>query len=243
MLDNLEEYIDPEIYDAEYGSFQGDFDFFLHLIEIGTVLDLACGTGRLTIPFAQKGLKVIGLDASKPMLTRAQEKSQNLLIEWAHGDIRHFQLNQKFDLITMAGNAFQGLLTDDDQTRMLLCVKSHLSPDGIFTFNTRNLIPDDCRTTTDYEFWHDFTDLKGQLVKVYGKQIYNPPKDTVCYTTKRVWPDAETITTIELCFISLEALEQKLEALGFEVLNLYGDFHKNPYSSTSKSIILVCRKK
>ncbi|MBP9692837.1 MAG: class I SAM-dependent methyltransferase [Alphaproteobacteria bacterium] len=55
MLDNLEEYSDPLLYDTEYGRYTGDFDLFLNLIETGSVLDLACGTGRLTIPLAKKG--------------------------------------------------------------------------------------------------------------------------------------------------------------------------------------------
>jgi SAM-dependent methyltransferase len=243
MTENLEEYADPYLYDAEYGGYRGDFDLYLNLIKAGTVLDLACGTGRLTIPFAEKGLKTVGLDASQAMLTLAQEKSQNLLIEWVHGDIRHFQLNRKFDLITLAGNAFQALLTDDDQTRMLFCVRSHLNPDGIFAFNTRNPNPDDMRTTTDYEFWHDFTDSHGQLVKVYGRQTYFPLTNTVCYTTRRTWPDSETVTDIELRFTSLEILEENLDKSGFDVMCRYGDFHKNPYSGTSQNIILVCRIK
>jgi hypothetical protein len=135
------------------------------------------------------------------------------------------------------------LLTDDDQEKLLLCVKVHLNPDGVFAFNTRNPRPDNMLTTPDYEFWHDFIDPKGQRVKVYGKQAYHPSKGTTCYTTKRVWPDAETITAIDLRFTSLEVLEQKLETLGFEILNAYGDFQKNPYSGTSENIILVCRIK
>ena len=242
MIGNLEEYMDPDLYDAENDSFKDDFNVFVGLKHYGSALDLACGTGRLTIALAKSGLCCVGIDASDPMLGHARTKSEGFDISYQQGDMRDFQLNQKFDLITMAGNAFQALLTDDDQGRLLLCVRAHLNPDGVFAFNTRNLIPDEMRATT-YEFWHDFTDPKGQLVKVCWKQIYNPSKDTVCYTTKRVWPGAETITNIELRFTSLEALEKKLEALGFEVLNLYGDFHKNPYSVMSESIILVCRKK
>jgi SAM-dependent methyltransferase len=241
MVNGLEEYADPDLYDAEYGSYQGDFDLYLNLINGGDVLDLACGTGRLTIPFAEKGLKAVGLDASQAMLARVQGKSKNLLIEWVHRDIRDFQLNHKFDLITLAGNAFQALPSNEDQERMLLCVRGHLKPSGIFAFNTRNPTPNDMRTTADYEFWHDFIDPGGQLVKVYGKQTYHPSTDIVCYTTKRIWSDAETITDIELRFTSLETLEVNLEKLGFDVMNRYGDFHKNPYSDTSENIILVCR--
>lgn len=240
MLDNLEEYADPNLYDAEYGSFKEDFNVFVGLKHHGSALDLACGTGRLTVPLAKSGLSCVGIDACPSMLECARRKSEGLDIFYKQGDMRDFRLNQTFDLITLAGNAFQALLTDDDQERLLICVRTHLKPDGLFAFNTRNPRPGDMLTTVDYEFWHDFRDPNGQLIKVYGKQAYDPSKGTVCYSTKRVWSDVETITDIELRFVSLKVLEQKLEALGFQVLNLYGDFHKNPYSIMSESIVLMC---
>ena len=75
MVDNLEEYDDPYVYEAEYGQYRGDFNLLLNLIDKGSVLDLGCGTGRLAIPLAQKGLEVVGLDASEPMLEFACHKS------------------------------------------------------------------------------------------------------------------------------------------------------------------------
>jgi len=243
MFDNLEEYKDPDLYDAENDSFKSDFNIFIGLKPHGSALDLACGTGRLTIALAKSGLSCVGIDASETMLEHAKKKSKGLGISYRQGDMSDFHLNQTFDLITLAGNAFQALLTDDDQERLLLCIRAHLNSDGIFAFNTRNPRPDIQRTTTDYEFWHEFMDPKRQLVKVYGKQVYDPSKDTVCYMTKRVWPDAETVTKIDLRFTSLGVLKKRLEALGFEILDTYGDFHKGPYSSTSENIILVCRRK
>lgn len=243
MPDNLGEYTDPDLYDAENDSFKDDFNIFVRLKYHGSALDLACGTGRLTIALAKSGLSCVGIDASESMLESARKKSEGLDVSYQQGDMRDFQLNQKFDLITLVGNAFQALLSNEDQERLFSCVRAHLNPNGVFAFNTRNPRPDDRRTITEYKFWHDFRDLKGQLVKVYGKQAYDPSKDTVCYTTRRVWPDKETITDIELRFTSLEALEEKLETLGFKILNLSGDFHKNPYSITSQNIILVCGTK
>src|SRR5690242_7700145 len=122
MFVNLEEYRDPELYDAENDSFKDDFNIFVGLKPRGLALDLACGTGRLTIPLAKSGLSCVGIDASPSMLECARRKSEGLDISYRQGDMRDFQLNQKFDLITMSGNAFQALLTDDDQERLLLCV-------------------------------------------------------------------------------------------------------------------------
>ena len=242
-LDNLAEYQTPEIYDAEYGSFEGDLNIFVGLKTIGNALDLACGTGRLTIALAKSGLICTGLDSSQAMLERAALKSTGLDISYIQGDMRDFKIHQKFDLISMAGNSFQALLTNDDQRNMLTCVKSHLKSDGIFTFNTRNPMPDDLRTTNEFEFWHSFTDPKGELVKVYGQQAYNSAKDIIHYTTKRIWPQTQTITDIELRFIEAEKLLKLLDKNGFEIISLFGDLNKTPFTEVSKNIIVLAKLK
>ncbi|MBS0272311.1 MAG: class I SAM-dependent methyltransferase [Proteobacteria bacterium] len=240
MLNNLEEYIDPSLYDAEYGGYQGDSDLFLNLIHEGNVLDLACGTGRLTIPLAKKGLKVVGLDASEPMLTLAREKSKELPIEWTQGDIRDFYLDETFDLILMAGNAFQALLLDEDQLRMLNCVRKHLKPSGLFVFNTRNPQENDFKDVDKFEFWHTFQDQQGEAVEVYGKQQSDPSHQIVTYTTKRVWKDKETLTKIRLRFTPYEQLMDLLRKAGFKVCEVFGDDQKRPLYKDSPSIIPVC---
>lgn len=242
MLDNLGEYTDPLLYDAEYGKYQGDFDLFLNLIEIGSVLDLACGTGRLTIPLAKKGLKVVGLDASKPMLTLARSKSADVSIEWIQDDIRDFQLEKTFDLIILAGNAFQALLSESDQLQMLDCVRKHLKPSGLFVFNTRNPQGSDFKTTSEFEFWHGFKDQQDDDVQVYGKQKSDPSHQIVTYTTKRMWTDKETLTTIQLRFTPYDQLMQLLVQGGFEAKKVYGDDKKNSFHKGSSSMIVVCRR-
>jgi ubiquinone/menaquinone biosynthesis C-methylase UbiE len=237
------EYHTPEIYDAEYGSYTDDFNVFLGLKHHGLALDLACRTGRLTIALAKSGLSCMGIDASKPMLKQAKKKSEGLNISYQQGDMRNFHTSQKFDLVTLAGNSFQALLTIEGQEQMLRCVTNCIKPNGLFAFNTRNLTPGEMQTTAFYEFWHGFTDPKGHLVHVYGRQTYDPFKETISYSTKRIWPETTTITTIELRFTSLEDIQQRLDKVGFEVLDLYGDFCKTPYSEASPHLIFVCRAK
>jgi 2-polyprenyl-3-methyl-5-hydroxy-6-metoxy-1,4-benzoquinol methylase len=62
--DNLEEYADPEIYDLENREFEPDGPFSLGFATKlkGPVLELGCGTGRVTIPLAQHGVDMTGLD-------------------------------------------------------------------------------------------------------------------------------------------------------------------------------------
>lgn len=242
-LDNLAEYATPYLYDAEYGRYQGDFDFFLKLLPNGNVLDLGCGTGRLAIPLTQKGFKVVGLDASLPMLALARQKAQSLPIEWIHGDIREFHLHKTFDLIFMAGNTFQALLTEKDQRHMLDCVRKHLKPSGLFVFNTRNPQQRNLTTTSEFEFWHSFQDHHGENVQVYGTQKADSIQSIITYTTKRFWINRETLTTLQLRFTPYEQLEKRLEQTGFEIHQVFGDDQKNPFHKDSPSIIPVCRLK
>jgi len=243
VTNNLEEYADPQVYEAEYGQYKGDFDLFLNLISEGSVLDLGCGTGRLAIPLAQKGLEVTALDASKHMLELACHKSDDLSIQWVQGDICDFQLKQKFDLIIMSGNAFQALLSESDQIRMLNCIKQHLKPSGIFVFNTRNPQEHDFKTSPEFEYWHSFQNHDGEDVQVYGTQQSDLSHQIVTYTTKRVWKNKETTTMIQLRFTPYDQLMKLLAHAGFEVFEVYGDDKKTPFQKKSPSIVPFCTLK
>lgn len=61
------------------------------------MLELACGTGRITLPIAQAGFEITGLDISEGMLSYARKRSKdlNLPITWVHGDVRKFNLRKK----------------------------------------------------------------------------------------------------------------------------------------------------
>src|SRR5215218_8149650 len=69
----------------------------------GPILELACGTGRLTIPLARDGHEVVGLDASRTMLraARAKAEAEDLDIAFVQADMRSFDLGQRFPLIIL----------------------------------------------------------------------------------------------------------------------------------------------
>lgn len=241
MPNNLQEYSDPLLYDAEYGSYCKDIPFFSKLIPNGKVLDLACGTGRLSIALAKTGFEVTGLDLCEPMLNLARNKSQGLDIQYLLGDISNFNLKQTFDLIVMAGNAFQALLTIENQKAMLACVKRHLKAGGTFAFDTRNPKAEDLvNTSSKFIHWHSFTDPDGIPVKVFGKCIYAPDTQIASYTTKRVWPSHETFTKIQLRYTSCDQLLELLKHSGFETVSIHGDFQKSPWTNESPSMVAVC---
>ena len=76
-LDCYDLYKDPRHYDLHNKDLVADIPFILSQIEKfgDPALELACGTGRITIPIAEKGYRVTGLDISEPMLSHAKKKA------------------------------------------------------------------------------------------------------------------------------------------------------------------------
>jgi len=98
---NLADYADPILYDAENNEFEpaGSTLLKLALQVTGPVLDLGCGTGLMSIPLAQQGVEMVSVDVVPEMLAHGKKKAGDLPIRWVEGDVRAFQLQQKFELI------------------------------------------------------------------------------------------------------------------------------------------------
>ena len=101
------------------------------------MLEFACGTGLVAILVARRGLAVTGDDASWPMLEHAELKTGDASRHWILADVRKLDLDECFDLVCLTGNAFQAFLSDAYQGALLAVVRKHLSPDGVFAFETR----------------------------------------------------------------------------------------------------------
>ena len=185
--DNLEEFADPRTYDIEDSSDTG-VAFYTALAREtgGPVLELACGTGRVSIPIARLGYAVTGLDIVPGMVERARSKSADLPARWVEGDARAFDLGEHFRLIFLTGNAFQLFLTRADQEALLEQVRAHLHDEGLFAFETRNprwvtrtRAHAEARsfplleTRAEAEASRTYTDRRGREVRVSTTQAYD----------------------------------------------------------------------
>jgi len=106
----------------------------------GPILEVACGTGRLTLPLARDGHEVVGLDASPAMLrtAKARADAENVEITLVQGDMRSFDLGRHFPLVILCCNSLAHLTTNEDVKAGLACVLKHLSPGGLFAFDVVN---------------------------------------------------------------------------------------------------------
>ncbi len=252
--DNLEEFQDPINYDLEaFGISSQDarIRFYAELVQKpgDSVLELACGTGIIAIPLAQHGARVTGIDLSKPMLEHAQAKAESLRLEidWIHADAKTLELGRRFKLVYITGNAFQAFLTQADQKALLTVVKRHLTDDGVFAFETRNLTGCDLSDQLKEELWHEFTNSCGALVTVTGTQQFDLAQQVMHWMTFRRWNGESGArmqrTRIACKFIDVNELDALLEWAGFWVVERFGDWARAPFTATSAQIITVCRRK
>ncbi|MFZ0428301.1 MAG: class I SAM-dependent methyltransferase [Acidobacteriota bacterium] len=133
-----------EFYDLN-PDFPPDVPFYRSLIPSSTadVLELGCGTGRVTIPLAPHCRLIHGLDRSAAMIRLCRRKLNRANIACgrivvSEGDITSFDLGRRFDLILAPFHVLQNLETDGEVGGLFRCVSRHLAPGGTCVLNVFN---------------------------------------------------------------------------------------------------------
>ncbi|WHT22002.1 class I SAM-dependent methyltransferase [Crossiella sp. CA-258035] len=106
-----------------------------------TVLDLACGHGRLSNRLAARGCRVTGLDITPVFLDRARAEAagSGLQVDYVLGDMRELPWSGEFDRVVNWFSSF-GYFADADNRRVLAEVRRVLRPGGRFALETMHLI-------------------------------------------------------------------------------------------------------
>jgi SAM-dependent methyltransferase len=253
-----EHYEDALLYDYEYRRRRHDVLFYRELSrellgDHGSVLELACGSGRVTTALVRAGHQVIGLDLSAPMLARAQARIAQLgraareRALFVRGDMRRFALGRRFRLIVMAFNSFEHLYTRVEVAACLACVREHLTEDGVFAFGVQNpdlswLCRDPGRRWARTKFRHPGT---GQRMEYSTNHVYDPVSQIV--VIRLYYEPIERPGTTRVVHLSQRKffpaeLEALLFAGGFTLQARYGDFARDPLDGDAASQVLVCRR-
>ena len=109
--------------------------------EKNLVVDLACGTGKLTEILADRGYDVMGIDLSEEMLGMALERRDRLRHRTLYlcQDMRQFELYGTAGTFVSVGDSVNYLLTDEDMVKLFKRVNTFLFPGGIFVFDFKTL--------------------------------------------------------------------------------------------------------
>jgi len=242
-------YHDGKYFDLLFRNEHTDFSFWISLAEKygKSILELACGTGRITIALAKAGFKVTGIDYAAGMLTEAHEKSTkaDVKVEWVKGDMRDFKIGKKYSLIFLAGNALCHLLTLGDFEDCMSAVRNHLTPNGRFVisvFVPKNELlinkPGERFPFSEYED----PDGKGRIVVT---ESYEYEADTQIKRIKTHHPipgeEAEIEGELNLRMYFPQELDALLKYNGFVIENKYGNEDRREFDKDSETQLIVCR--
>ena len=249
-LGRIEEYyLDARQYDAENDDYVLDIPFYVERAKRagGPVLEIACGTGRVTLPIAREGIEVVGLDVAPAMLARLRGKAarEGLRISLIEADCRDFALGREFPLIICPFSAMQHLYDHPSLESFLERIQTHLEADGLFLFDVFNPNVEILSsgggararifTYTDPE--------SGAAVFVEETTDYDDAAQVLHITWYSTGGGTDEIReeTIHLrCFYPQE-LDMILRYNRFEILEKLGKFSGEPFEAGLGRQIVVCR--
>jgi SAM-dependent methyltransferase len=143
VFDVYSQYYDLLYQDKDYDAETNYIDTLIKSFSknAASVLELGSGTGIHACILAQLGYDVMGIDQSKTMLDKAEERKNNLdkpvadKLSFCEGDIRNYISDKKVDVVISLFHVMSYMQTDDDLKKALKTAKHHLKKDGLFIFD------------------------------------------------------------------------------------------------------------
>jgi SAM-dependent methyltransferase len=223
------------IYDPWSVSVREDVELYVEeaLASGGPVVELAVGTGRIAVPTAKAGVRVIGVDQSAGMLGVAREYAEReevaRLVDLRLGDVRDPPVTERVPLVTIPFRSMLHMTGDDDRSRVLAAAAAMLEPGGRLVFDV--FAPSD----------EDIEETDGLWLErepgIFERADWNPPERTLVLSVR----GREHAATLALHWLSAAEWNALIEDAGFEVEALYGWFDRRPFEG-GEDQIWVCRK-
>ena len=214
----------------------------------GPVLEVGCGTGRVLLPTARAGISITGLDLSEYMLDvcraalKEEAREVQELVDLVRGDMRDFDLGQKFALITAPFRPFQHMISIEDQIKCLENIHGHLVPGGTFILDIFNpslesLTADNLGLERDSG--SGFTTPEGIRVqrrdKIVARDHFTQVQDVelIYYLTHPDGREERIVHAFPMRYLFRYEAEHLLARCGFKVLDVFADYDKNPLGSAN----------
>ena len=254
--------LEAGFYDETVNDWPGEIDFYQELAGEATakgqtVLEIACGTGRVAARLAAKGAQVTGMDLTPDMLEIARKKSLGMPnVRWVEGNMRSFDLGERFGLALIPGHSFLFMLTPGDQVSCLECIHNHLLPGGVLVVHLDH---------TELDWLGEIGGPKSKVFETWKRTLRhpktgNPVRISSAWSYERVTQTAiyyqimeelgsngdilnrwEFEPKVMHCVFRFE-MEHLLARVGFEILAVYGDFLKHELNNDSSEMIYVVHR-
>ena len=257
----------PDEYDLEHVGDEEDVTFYVGLarsLKPKSVLELACGTGRITVPLAEEGgrsgFSVVGLDSEANMLKQARDKARQISaaaqqrLKLVKGDMRKWQRVEPFDLIVVPCASITHLLELQDQVDVWRRAFQNLAPGGRFVVET--VMPNFSAYADSFtnppralvEIDRDVTDEARKIRLVRRRTaIYLPYEQRA--QIRFLYEKYHRKSLVESYIDDFEShvyFPRELRLLflhtGFEIEDVFGDYNRRPLRASSQLMIMIGRK-
>lgn len=209
---------------------------FININPKGEVLDLACGAGRHSILFAQKGFKVTSVDLSEKLLSVAKRTAEenNVEIDFIKSDLRNFSTDKTFDLVLNLFTSFGYFEDDKENLRLFDIAFKYLKNSGYFVLDYFN------KTYLENNLVKESKDNFEHCTLVQKRHIENNRviKDIFINRNGKNIHFRESVR-----MFSKKELISAVEDAGFKVSNIFGGFSAEDFDDmNSQRIIIIAQK-
>jgi SAM-dependent methyltransferase len=222
-----------ELYDPWSASVVEDVAFYLEEARRsgGPVVELGVGTGRIAVPIAADGIRVIGVDSSRKMLDVCARHAAlaGVEVDLRVGDLREPPVHEQVPLVICPFRSLLHMHTEEDRRRVLGAARELLLPGGRFVFDVFTPGADDIAQTHDR--WLE------REPRIFEHAVWDEVARTLTLTVRG--PDGET--TMALAWLSPDEWRMLLEESGFEVEDCYGWFDRTPFTGGDDTVWIARR--
>jgi len=224
------------LYDPWSVSVTEDVPFYVdeaRRVSPGPVVELGVGTGRIAVPIAVEGIRVIGVDSSAGMLEVARERAESAgvadLVELRLGDLRAPPVTERVELVICPFRSYLHLRTDEERLRALRAARDLLVPGGRLVFDVFTPGADDIAETDGR--WLE------REPEIFERADWDTEARTLTLSVRGPTGQA----TLALAWLSTDEWRALLERAGFEVEALYGWFDRRPFRG-GEDMVWIARR-
>jgi SAM-dependent methyltransferase len=224
-----------DLYDPWSRSVVEDVGFYVEeaMRSGGPVVELGVGTGRIAVPVAAEGIRVIGVDSSPGMLERCRERAElagvSELVDLRLGDLREPPVTERVPLVTSPFRAFLHLDDDDERRRALRAAQDLLLPAGRLVFDVFRPSREDIEQT--HGRWLE------RERGIWERALWDEESRRLVLSVE----GDEGGATMALAWIDPDEWAALLAECGFVVVERYGWFDRRPYRGGEDTVWIAER--